>query len=56
MKSRITVYLLLLIVITLLTPLMLVGCGEDGGKAAGKVTKEAASAAGKTLRQWQQQR
>ncbi len=31
------------------------GCGPGGGAAAGKITKEAASAAGKALRQWHQQ-
>jgi hypothetical protein len=31
------------------------GCGPGGGEAAGKITKEAASAAGKALRRWQQQ-
>ncbi len=31
------------------------GCGLGSGAAAGKIAKEAASAAGKALRQWQQQ-
>lgn len=30
------------------------GCGSGDDEAEGKITKEAASAAGKALRQWQQ--
>jgi hypothetical protein len=36
-------------------PLALGGCGDDGGEAAKKITKEAASQAGKVLREWQRQ-
>ena len=56
MKPRITLTSALLMAIMLFTPSLLVGCGANGGETAGKVTKEAASAAAKTLQKWGQQR